>query len=143
MAIFAVCKLQLFPGADNLVLYGPTETSVMVTCYAVPPSAPQGLLGQPTANSHLYVVFPGQPGSLVPIGAPGELLISGPGLADGYINLPDPAKTSFIDNPFYAEVRFERIMWLHIARCDAKSFLCFAQCFIDLLAGRLSWWLVR
>lgn len=39
-----------------------------------------------------------------PAGVPGELLLSGPRLAAGYIGRPDLTADRFIDNPCYADV---------------------------------------
>ena len=55
-------------------------------------------IGSPIANSKVYVLsselLP------VPIGAIGELYVSGVGLARGYLNKPDLTKERFISNPF-------------------------------------------
>ena len=53
----------------------------MVTQYIFPPEATASLIGRPDDNVHCYVVD-GSMG-VVPVGVPGELLISGPRLAKG------------------------------------------------------------
>jgi non-ribosomal peptide synthetase component F len=95
---------QVFPNIQqNLVLYGPTETTVIATSYSVPRENPTGLLGRPNSNTHTYVVDPAS-SNLLPPGAPGELWISGPCLANGYVGRPDLTEKVFVLNPFYDEV---------------------------------------
>lgn len=81
-----------WPGIGLVNSYGPTETTVIATWYPVPPLAADCVripLGQPISNTRLHILDaeqrPAGPGQ------PGELLISGPGLALGYLN--DPALT--------------------------------------------------
>jgi amino acid adenylation domain-containing protein len=81
--------------------YGPTETVVGCSIYALPPSQPlTGIvpIGLPIANTQFYVLDAYlQP---VPIGVPGELYIGGDGLAWGYLNRPDLTALAFIPHPF-------------------------------------------
>ena len=53
-------------------------------------------------NMHCYVVD--EQMHPTPAGVPGELLLSGPRLAAGYIGRPDLTADRFIDNPCYADV---------------------------------------
>lgn len=39
---------------------------------------------------------------LCPIGVPGELVVSGPQITRGYLNLPDKTGAVFVPNPFCA-----------------------------------------
>lgn len=78
-------------------LYGPTETTVWSTVCRVS-SGELITLGQPIANTHLYILDDQfQP---VPVGVPGELLIGGEGLARGYRNQSELTAEKFIVSPF-------------------------------------------
>ncbi len=78
--------------------YGPTENTVVTTSGLVVQAAGVPTIGQPIANTQVYLLDAQlQP---VPIGARGELYISGDGLARGYLNRPDLTAESFIPHPF-------------------------------------------
>jgi natural product biosynthesis luciferase-like monooxygenase protein len=82
-------------------LYGPTETTIWSTVYAVDSGEladKVALLGKPIANTEIYILD--RHHQLVPIGVPGELVIGGAGVARGYLNLPDLTTERFIANPF-------------------------------------------
>jgi len=78
--------------------YGPTETTVGVLTYAVngmPPSSVSGTLplGRPLSNSKIYILDAHrQP---VPVGVPGQVYISGKGVARGYWNQPEKTAERF------------------------------------------------
>ncbi|MGD2085545.1 MAG: amino acid adenylation domain-containing protein [Candidatus Aminicenantes bacterium] len=71
--------------------YGPTETTIdalMEKC------SPAGVtLGRPIANVYCYILD--NHGHPLPIGVPGELCISGAGLARGYLNSPELTAEKF------------------------------------------------
>jgi amino acid adenylation domain-containing protein len=83
--------------------YGPTETTVAVTMCDLRPQDENSRkkvapIGRPLANATAYLLDESlRP---VPIGAPGELHIGGPGLARGYVNRPDLTAEKFIPDPF-------------------------------------------
>lgn len=82
-------------------LYGPTETTIWSSYYSFP--ADTGIvekipLGRPLANTQLYVLDSHR--RLAPPGSPGELHISGAGLARGYLKRPELTKEKFVANPF-------------------------------------------
>jgi non-ribosomal peptide synthase protein (TIGR01720 family) len=81
--------------------YGPTESSVAATVFRDIKPGLEGRIGKPIANTKLFILD--QNNSLLPIGIPGELCISGVGLAQGYLNKELLTKEKFIDNPFYKE----------------------------------------
>ncbi|HEY0735635.1 MAG TPA: amino acid adenylation domain-containing protein, partial [Herpetosiphonaceae bacterium] len=78
-------------------LYGPTETTIWSTATRVLPGAGRVSLGQPIANTRLYVLHRQH---RVPPGVVGELYIGGAGLARGYLNRPDLTAERFVPDPF-------------------------------------------
>lgn len=82
--------------------YGPTEATVWVAASDLtrpPPTAYEWIpIGPPRAPSRVHVVD-GQ-GNLAPIGIHGELYISGPLVARGYLNAPDLTAERFLPDPF-------------------------------------------
>ncbi|WP_426576124.1 amino acid adenylation domain-containing protein [Xenorhabdus stockiae] len=80
-------------------LYGPTEAAIDVSYWeAEKRKDKKTLIGKPIANTQLYIVDDRM--NLLPVGAPGELLIGGAGLAKGYLNLPELTANCFIPHPF-------------------------------------------
>jgi amino acid adenylation domain-containing protein len=87
------------PGISLVNAYGLTETSDD-TNHEVMTSAPHGTkvpLGRPIANVHVYVVDENL--SPVPLGAPGEIVFSGPCVGRGYINDPERTQRAFVPDP--------------------------------------------
>ena len=79
--------------------YGPTETTVCASMFNCPESCSVNPpIGKEINNFTLYVLDPEL--NPVPIGIPGELYISGLGLARGYHNQPSLTASKFIPNPF-------------------------------------------
>ncbi len=79
-------------------LYGPTETTIWSTCYQVTGPEAQPWIGQPIANTQIYLLDPAQ--QPVPIGVPGEIYIGGDGVVRGYLNRPELTAERFMPNPF-------------------------------------------
>jgi amino acid adenylation domain-containing protein len=81
--------------------YGPTENTVVTTAAVIEPECDPATappIGCPIANTKTYILDRYlQP---LPVGVPGELHISGIGLARGYLNLPHETASKFISNPF-------------------------------------------
>ncbi len=98
------------PGRAFFNAYGPTETTVCASMYRCDPAAasfgawPFGgpPIGKPISNFELYVVDPAAGVGLQPqpIGVPGELVIGGVGLAQGYMNRPELTAERFVQSPF-------------------------------------------
>ncbi|MCP4215912.1 MAG: amino acid adenylation domain-containing protein [bacterium] len=78
--------------------YGPTEYTVIATIFPVDCPHANIPIGKPLANTSLYVLDKTQ--KVQPVGVPGELYISGDGLAMGYLNRPDLTAGAFVPNPF-------------------------------------------
>jgi amino acid adenylation domain-containing protein len=100
-------------------LYGPTETTIWSTGYLVEDGHAPILIGRPLANTRCYILD-GQ-GQLVPVGATGELHISGDGLARGYLNRPELTAEKFVPDPFREDgTRMYRTGDLARYRADGK-----------------------
>lgn len=78
--------------------YGPTETTVCVTYQPVNEIGDEESIGVAVGDHTVYIVD--EYGDLLPIGCAGEIRISGPGLAMGYLNRPDETNKKFIENKF-------------------------------------------
>ncbi len=87
---------EAFPGAAARVLYGPTEATIICATYGVPERG--GIaghpLGRPLPGVRLQVR--GARGELLPLGVPGELWISGGGVARGYLDRPELTAEKFV-----------------------------------------------
>jgi amino acid adenylation domain-containing protein len=84
-----------FPGAAARVLYGPTEAAIICAAYAVPARGEVAghPLGRPLPGVRLHVRGPR--GELLPLGVPGEVWISGGGVARGYLGRPELTAEKF------------------------------------------------
>lgn len=93
------------PGCEIYNHYGPTETTVGVITHHLtgePGRESSNVpLGRPIPNTEVYLLDSRQ--GLAPVGAVGELYISGSGVSRGYLNQPELTAERFIPNPFGAE----------------------------------------
>ncbi|AET69202.1 amino acid adenylation enzyme/thioester reductase family protein [Desulfosporosinus orientis DSM 765] len=89
---------ELFDG------YGPTEATVEVTIARCEPG--KSTIGKPIANNSIYILSGGR--GIQPVGAAGEICISGIGLARGYLNRPELTAEKFMANPFLPGERLYR-----------------------------------
>ncbi|OBZ12711.1 non-ribosomal peptide synthetase [Bacillus sp. FJAT-26390] len=78
--------------------YGPTENSVITTCLRHVEDGRRITIGTPIANTQVWIL--GSDRQLQPVGAAGELCISGEGIARGYLNQPELMEQHFVPNPF-------------------------------------------
>ncbi|MFN7141500.1 MAG: non-ribosomal peptide synthetase, partial [Limisphaerales bacterium] len=89
--------LRELPETQLINGYGPTENTTFTCCFAVPQDWEGGRsvpIGKPISNTEVYVVDNLlQP---VPIGVPGELIISGDGLAREYLKAPELTSQKYV-----------------------------------------------
>lgn len=83
--------------------YGPTENTVVSTSFLVEGINSNIPIGRPIYNTEIYIL--GDKGNLMPIGIPGELCISGAGLARGYLGKKELTDDKFVLNPYKPEER--------------------------------------
>jgi amino acid adenylation domain-containing protein len=87
-------------GAELWNLYGPTETTIWSTAHRVtsadltPDAEPVVPIGRPIGDTLIRIAD--RAGRALPGGIPGELLIGGPGLAEGYQRRPDLTAERFV-----------------------------------------------
>ncbi len=79
-------------------LYGPTECAVNATILKISDPFEEPLIGRPAHNLRFYILDRNM--NVVPEGVPGELLISGKGVARGYVDRPDLTAEKFLPDPF-------------------------------------------
>ncbi|MFE2188759.1 amino acid adenylation domain-containing protein, partial [Streptomyces sp. NPDC059455] len=114
------------PGIEIRHLYGPTETTLCATTYAVAPEAeaPAVLpIGRPRDNTKAFVLD--EYLKPVPVGVRGELYLAGAGLARGYTGHPRLTSERFVAAPF-AEPGARMYRTGDLARWTADGELVFA-----------------
>ena len=92
---------NLIKGLDILNAYGPTETTVICSGFNYIPHSPIGEnvpIGRPIPNYRIYLLNNSM--EPVPIGVAGEVCISSPGVAQGYMNNDELNAVKFVDDPF-------------------------------------------
>lgn len=98
-AVPAELAARWAPGRRFVNAYGPTEATVAVVAGDLTGDETEPTpIGLPLPNHRVYVVD----ADLRPVdpGESGELLVGGPGLADGYLNRPALTAAAFVPDPF-------------------------------------------
>jgi amino acid adenylation domain-containing protein len=94
-------KLRLAKSSINIInVYGPTENANFSTTYLITETKINSSIpiGRAINNRSVYILD--DAGGLVPIGVPGEINVSGAGLARGYLNKKELTKAKFVSNTF-------------------------------------------
>ncbi len=93
-------KLRTFKPRDYQLIncYGPTECAIYVTSHRVNQGAENIPIGRPVANCRISILD--RHDNPQPVGASGELCISGPCVGRGYHNRPEKTAASFVQDPF-------------------------------------------
>lgn len=85
------------PHCTILNVYGPTETSMVVTTKDVQAGGKTAAIGAPFPTVMAYLVDPDGE-DLVPYGSVGELCIAGPQVTDGYVGRKDLTEAAYTSN---------------------------------------------
>jgi len=98
------------PGRQVFNTYGPTEATVSASLAELHAGQPV-TIGVPLPNYTLLVIDPAVANGLrlLPRGATGELCISGPGVAAGYLGRPDLTAEKFLANPWAESAQDARL----------------------------------
>lgn len=85
------------PNLEIINGYGPTENTTFSTFFKIDKEYEINIpIGKPISNSFCYVISKKR--RLLPMFVEGELLVSGDGISNGYLNLKDVTKNKFISN---------------------------------------------
>ncbi|GFF23645.1 non-ribosomal peptide synthase [Aspergillus udagawae] len=91
------------PYMELMIGYGPAECGVTHLRYFTDsPNDPYNSVGHTTGGAS-WLVAPGDPKRLVPIGAVGELLLEGPFVGPGYLHNAAKTEECFIPQPHYVK----------------------------------------
>ena len=94
-------------GYDFYNVYGPTECTIFTTTYLVDKKLKEIPIGKPLDNMRLYIVDP--QGHRLPVGAAGELWVSGPQVSRGYLNRPEKTAEVYVGNPYTNNGKYARV----------------------------------
>lgn len=78
--------------------YGPTEGTIDAIVFKNVKHVDRNIIGKPIYNMQVYILDDRL--QCCPVNFPGEICISGKGLARGYLNLPELTSQKFIAHPF-------------------------------------------
>ena len=87
--------------------YGPTECTIFTTTYPMKEFEQNAPIGKPLDNFRLYIVD--KQLNRLPVGAVGELWVSGPQVSRGYLNRPEKTAETYLTNPFTTDEKYSRV----------------------------------
>jgi amino acid adenylation domain-containing protein len=94
----SVQRVRLFNG------YGPAETWVASWTPIIPGATTPSTIGFAIGGDKFWIADPMNYKRLMPVGCVGELLIGGPTLARGYLNMPQKTSEVFVASPSWLEI---------------------------------------
>ncbi|MDY0815146.1 non-ribosomal peptide synthetase [Kitasatospora purpeofusca] len=108
--------LSAAPDTVVFNLYGPTECTVDALHHRLDGAVARPVIGRPLSNLRAHLLDARlRP---VPVGVPGELYLSGPGLARGYLGRPALSAERFVADPYDTGARMYRTGDLARRRAD-------------------------
>lgn len=94
--------LVSLPNAEIYVLYGPTEATIICTSFLVKNNklsfSSFNVIGKPLPGAEIFILDSSN--RILPIGAHGEICISGGGVSQGYLHDNESTQLKFISSPF-------------------------------------------
>lgn len=97
MAVELKARFEAVTGAKLVEGYGLTESSGVVSCNPYAGDGQDGSIGQPLPGTMVRIVDRDDPTRPAAPGVPGELVVAGPQIMQGYWNRPDADGDSFVD----------------------------------------------
>lgn len=85
------------PNTQLINEYGPTENTIATTSFMGMVKGKTSIIGKPVYNHTVHIV--NKDYNLMPVGVPGELCVSGKGLARGYLNEQELTNEKFVSVP--------------------------------------------
>ena len=125
MAAELAARFRSASGAVLVEGYGLTESSGVVSCNPYDGSGKPGSIGQPVPSTRVRLADRDDPTRPAPAGMPGELIVSGPQIMQGYWGRPDADTDSFVDG------------WLRtgdVAEIDADGYIRIVDRLKDMIA---------
>ena len=98
--------MEILPDVELVNEYGPTENSVCSTVYRLLGADAEVLVGKPIDNAACYLLDADL--GLLPRGMAGEMVLSGAGMARGYLNRVEMTHDRFVPNHFNGKKRMYR-----------------------------------
>ncbi|WP_340067239.1 amino acid adenylation domain-containing protein [Ascidiimonas aurantiaca] len=94
---------SVFPKVHIQELYGPTEATIFSCSYYYSGNVNMhdyngSLIGKPNTDTRVLIL--NEHLKLCPVGVIGEICLEGPGIARGYLNMPELTNQHFVENPY-------------------------------------------
>lgn len=101
LPVRTVDKWERLTGGKLVEGYGLTETSPIIVGNTMDGNRRPGYVGVPFPDTDVKIVDPEDPARELPHGEEGEIVVTGPQVFAGYLNLPEETAASFTPDGFY------------------------------------------